>query len=551
MLEPIHAHVSANIAHFGKCAALCGRGAKLGTPPTPGLNEVDPYAAFHLPPLRDTESGGLGAALSSTQVGIRAAMLSLNGASPLDAWSKASKLLTPQSPVPCSTSPVTFTGTTASQLNVLLERECMSVVVTTRTLTVDQSIELQRVGIVLDLGGSVLSAAAGLPYMLRVEATSNVSIKGGEFAAGTAGILVRSSAQVRIENVTMHSLASDGIVITDSANVVVTGNRIRAVSGAGIVLHHGTSLCTVQYNEIAGNLGPSNFTAGIVITDRDVDLASNPSAIFGPDGYWPLPEPITSRLHPPHDNAIIFNRTIQNASSGIYVDGGIRNTIASNTISNNAKEGLCLDYGATANVVTGNVVSQNGDRWGEPDWVLAADYISAGGRLPDGTAAEKVPGISLDNAMYNVVFENIVQHNFGGGIKIVRTGYFNLIGLNTLLSNNDGASDSFHFFGIEMGTATGDNSSDEIDYTPSRGNIVFSNSIRGDHYSGIFFDAGSDLNNALENTILDAQDWGLESVAVMANDTLNNLTNLPSRNIGSGIDPSLLTIGQPVVDPQQ
>ena len=48
---------------------------------------------------------------------------------------------------------------------------------------------------------------------------------------------------------------------------------------------------------------------------------------------------------------------------------------------------------------------------------------------------------------------------------------------------------------------------------------------------------------------MDAQNRALESVAVMANNSLNNLTNLPSRNIGSGIDPALLKIGQPVVDP--
>jgi hypothetical protein len=53
----------------------------------------------------------------------------------------------------------------------------------------------------------------------------------------------------------------------------------------------------------------------------------------------------------------------------------------------------------------------------------------------------------------------------------------------------------------------------------------------------------------LENTILDAQAWALESVAVMANNTLNNLTDLQSRNIGSGLDPALLTTGQPVTDP--
>jgi hypothetical protein len=73
--------------------------------------------------------------------------------------------------------------------------------------------------------------------------------------------------------------------------------------------------------------------------------------------------------------------------------------------------------------------------------------------------------------------------------------------------------------------------------------------MRGNHYSGIFFDLGSDLNNIFDNTVMDAQVWALESVAVMANDTLNNLTNLSSRNIGSGLDPALLTIGQPVLDP--
>jgi parallel beta-helix repeat protein len=67
----------------------------------------------------------------------------------------------------------------------------------------------------------------------------------------------------------------------------------------------------------------------------------------------------------------------------------------------------------------------------------------------------------------------------------------------------------FIFFGIELGAASG--SSPELDFTPSRGNIVFSNTIRGSHYSGIFFDDGSDTNNVLNNVVLDATFWALES----------------------------------------
>jgi parallel beta-helix repeat protein len=216
-------------------------------------------------------------------------------------------------------------------------------------------------------------------------------------------------------------------------------------------------------------------------------------------------------------------------ASGIYSDGGVRNVVFANVIEGNSKEGLCLDDGSAANVVISNTIHDNGGRWGDPDWVLAEDSILVGGRLPNGTAAEKVPGISLDNAIYNIVFENDLAHNFGGGVKVVRTGYFNVVGLNTILDDNDGASAAFHFFGIELGAAGG--SSSELDFTPSRGNMVVSNTVRGAHYSGICFDAGSDTNTVIYNVILDATSWALESAAPMSNTAANNLTNLPSRNI--------------------
>jgi parallel beta-helix repeat protein len=129
---------------------------------------------------------------------------------------------------------------------------------------------------------------------------------------------------------------------------------------------------------------------------------------------------------------------------------------------------------------------------------------------------------------------------------MVRTSYFNAIGTNTLLDNNDGASSAFHFFGIELGAASG--SSPELDFTPSRGNIVFSNMIRGSHYSGIFFDDGSDMNNVLNNVVLDATFWALESAEQMTNTSVNNFTTLPSRNIGSGLDAALVISGQAVND---
>lgn len=527
---------------------IAARAQSFGSAPSPRLTVTDLYSAFRLPPLMDAANDPLAPALSATQVGARAAVLGLNSQSPLDAWNTAAKVLETAARIdsPPAASTVAFTGATASALNRVLASGASSIILTAPSLAVDQPIEIPS-RVTLDLQQTLVTSATATPYMLRIDGASRVTVRGGQIAFGEAGILVNNSDSVRIEGVDLHDLTSDGIVVTGSQHVVVTGNRIHGVSGAAILLHRGTAYSVVEHNRAENNLGPSNMTAGIVLSDREVDLASNPLAIFGPDGYWVIAQPITSRLDPPHDNAIAYNDLFENASSGIYLDGAVRNAVVGNTMRGNTKEGLCLDNGATANVVASNIVQQNGDRWGELDWVLAEDQILAGGRLADGTAAEKAPGISLDNALYNIVFENNVTHNYGGGIKIVRTGFFNLIGLNTLFSDNDGSGPAFHFFGIELGAATGSDTA-ELDYTPSEGNLVFSNAIRGTHYSGIFFDAGSTQNNVFDNTIMDATNWALESVQVMTNYTLNNLTNLQSRNIGSGLDPSLLTVGQPVYD---
>jgi parallel beta-helix repeat protein len=517
-----------------------------GSAPETSLDVPDVYAAFGLPTLQDQPDGPLASAFQ-TQAGSRARRLGLSGHSARDAWTAAQALLQTAlaNQPPSSAAPLVFSDLTASALNrVLAGGATASVRVAASALTVDEPVKISRAGITLDLGMARLTSANPQPYMLRIEGANGVTVRGGEFAAGDSAILISACDRVSVEDVVVHDLKGSGIIVTNSTHVLLRRNQFTRLSAAAIVLHRATSSSVAAYNEITGGLGASNMNAGIVLSDREVDMSAGPRAFLGPDGYWVISQQMSQRANPPHDNLIAYNRITANTASGIYVDGAVRNVIVSNTIDGNAKEGLCLDNGATANVVASNNFLHNGNRWGQSDWVLQQDYAMAGGRLPDGTSAVKVPGISLDNAMYNIVFANAVTHNFGGGIKIVRTGFFNLIGLNTLLSNNDGASSGYHFFGIELGAAAGDAPSGELDFTPSRGNIVFSNPVRGNHYSGIFFDAGSDQNDVLDNVILDAQAWALESVQTQANRPLNNLTTLPSRNIDTGLDPALVGIGR-------
>ncbi len=114
--------------------------------------------------------------------------------------------------------------------------------------------------------------------------------------------------------------------------------------------------------------------------------------MLAPDGFWAKPQPMMERLRAPHDNVVVDNQIAENRSSGMYSDGSVRNVIVSNRIERNAKEGLCLDYGSTANVVAWNLFRGNGRRWGMSDEDLRREFVFGLGRLPDGSSPAKVPG---------------------------------------------------------------------------------------------------------------------------------------------------------------
>src|SRR5205085_344763 len=110
------------------------------------------------------------------------------------------------------------------------------------------------------------------------------------------------------------------------------------------------------------------------------------------------------------------------------------------------------------------------------------DFVLPMGRLPDGSSPAKTPGISIDNGLWNVVYANQIDRNEGGGVKMVRTAFFNTIALNVLTDNNVGANPRFHFFAVELGAAPADVPVADLDFAPSRGNLVIGNAIRGNHY---------------------------------------------------------------------
>ena len=511
---------------------------------------------FSLPPFHMKATDAAGIVARGTQVFQRAQTLGIDATTADQAWHGVADTITKDRAMNAdlmvpSVRVVIFAGSRFSGLQrVIAAGGSTHIVVTSRLLEADTPLVIAGKNLVVDFSGAKINPGpASLNWLIRVEHGKNISVVGAVIDGGTNGILVENSSDVVVSGNKISGLAENGVVVTGSSDhVVIADNHIHGLNRAGIMLDGDVRYSLIEDNQIYSLNGHSNWNAAILLTGRSGDIGKNPSVFLRPDVYWVVSEPIVKRLKNPMYNVILGNDVRANHSSGIYNDGAVANVFLSNRIEDNSKEGICFDNGATANVFVGNIVTGNGDRWGQTDKDLAHDFVAGAGRLADGTPSAKLPGVSIDNALYNEIFGNYVVGNFGGGVKMVRTGIYNIVGENVIISNNLGESPKFHFFGIELGAAPGDNAEPELNFTPSVGNIIFGNNVRGKHYSGIFFGPGSVQNDVFDNQIFGVEFWAMESVKRQDNYTMNNLTVVHSRNISPGVVANLGELGAAVFD---
>ena len=409
---------------------------------------------------------------------------------------------------------VVFRGRTLSELANFLKKVLpgSTVEVVSPKLLANTTLRIPS-GIHLKGKGTAIEASnlSERPIFL-LENTREAAVSGFIFLRAPLGILVRNSQRIYLSRLTFREGRTAIACVESGSQIDMEEIRLRFLEGPGILLQGNLDHVWLRRLDIRNTKRADNGGAALVITDASADL-QNPITIktiqrITCEG---LHQPIYPYSYGPRGILIEESVFAQNRAQGIYCDGCVGVVIRRNLILGNDKEGLCLDWGSARNLVLENVVEGNGFRRRQTNEDLRRDLVLKFGRLADGSAVAKLPGISLDNAAENIIIRNIVRENAGDGIKLVRSSFRNLILFNVVLHNARGNNHRFVYSGILIGSAGAEPEvlkliksgkfKAPLDYLPSMENIVAGNVIDGEHYWGILLDRGTAYNDIYDNTV--------------------------------------------------
>lgn len=355
---------------------------------------------------------------------------------------------------------------------------------------------------------------------------------------------------ISVKSCSFLSSSKASLVFLRCSNIFLDTLLFKSCNFCSIFIGASCSNYTISNSSFINGRGKSNWHAPIVVSARSLISLDNDLSELLPDGYWGKPENISKMINPPRKGYIINNFVAESTSSGVYLDGAVELILESNIIEHCSKEGICLDYGCLNVAVVFNKITACGERSQKSDEDLARDFVLQFGRCNNGSAKAKLPGISIDNSGFCYIFSNQIVLNYGSGIKTVRTGIGNIIAENSILSNNQGHNDTFHFFGIEFGSAPGDVEASDINFIGTCLNVIARNIISNEHYSALFIPPDCFHNLVCDNIMLRPLFFSIESIEInKTNQFLNNFSQFDTKNCSlSIVRPVYAGIGNAIYD---
>ncbi|MDD4736471.1 MAG: right-handed parallel beta-helix repeat-containing protein [Kiritimatiellae bacterium] len=205
-----------------------------------------------------------------------------------------------------------------------------------------------------------------------------------------------------------------------------------------------------------------------------------------------------------------------NRKMGICTDGAGLMRVVQCVIADNQCEGMTLDNGAWCCLVQNCHIYGNGRRAHQHPDELCEDFVDGSGLLEDGSSRVKLPGVSMDNAAFCTVSNNLIENNQGDGVKFVRSAYRCVVEHNLILSNNRGYSPDHPHYGVHL------------DYHPQQrpGQITFPsayivvafNTIHGPHCAGINLSRGCVANEIRANHVEGAMERPIDNMSFAPNE---------------------------------
>jgi parallel beta-helix repeat protein len=402
-----------------------------------------------------------------------------------------------------SQNDIVFSGSSTMELDRFIQQTSADhvVFVSNKHIRFNGTVHLRN-GVALKGNKSIITGANAQDTVFLVHGVENTAVSGFTVDGAGVGIYVADSRRFVFRDLKFKGCNRGLIVQGRSEYGLLDYIEADGSYSGGILIAGPAHYVMVKNSLIRNGKDYFNWHAGLVMTDTPLKgFIKSDDKTFSVSAVRTSINAATETV--PYSNVIQGCTFYKNKAPGIYTDGGAGNVIVNNVIENNDKEGMCLDGGSSLNVVRGNLIKGNGFRRRQTDEDLSRDFVSGFGRMDDGSSVAKLPGISLDNAAYNIILENTIKENAGDGIKMVRSCFKNIIMFNNILSNNKGQNKVFHFFGVLIGNAPSDSNSEKelYDFLPCYENIISSNVIYGQHYSGVLLDFDAAFNDIYNNTI--------------------------------------------------
>jgi len=331
----------------------------------------------------------------------------------------------------------------------------------------------------------------------------NFALTGGCLHNTRNFALFEGCADFSVTGLVLNQTEGYGLTIFNSRQFLVSHCMHIGSLASGVYCLGESTLGLIRDNVHVDGKGHFNWDAAIHI--------NHCSALLSVDD---LPE----RSHEPlsilektlKPSFIFIERNIlnRNRAQGIYCEGALKCVIEDNLIQGNNKEGICFDWGSALNVFTGNKVLNNGERARMSERDLKDDFIEAFPLLADGSSSCKLPGLSLDNGVMNLITGNKFHRNFGGAIKMVRSALCNVVIENFFTDNSLGRNPHFPRFNAVQHLAMGHGGGEFnpaavlLDFLPSNYNLCSGNTAvlaAPDKFIGS--DKASNRNRALGNRV--------------------------------------------------